>query len=70
MTSVFPQPAAEESEKVIVTLPQPSVPVAVPVLAGEVSPPHSTDTFAGQETVGIVVSSTVIVCAQLVEFPH
>jgi hypothetical protein len=70
MVSVFPQPAAELSENVIVAVPQPSVPVAVPVLAGEVSPPHSTVVLAGQLIDGGVASTTVMVCVQLNEFPQ
>ncbi len=45
MTSVRPQLATELSAKVIATVPQPSVPVAVPVPVGVVSSPHSTVTF-------------------------
>lgn len=61
MVSVFPHPAAELSENVIPAVPQPSDPVAVPVEAGEVSPPHSTVVLAGQVIVGGVESTIVIV---------
>ena len=49
------------SKKVIVTFPQPSVAVAIPVAAGEVSAPHSTVASAGHVITGCVVSTTVIV---------
>lgn len=61
ITSVLPQPGEEESAKDIVTVPQRSVPVAVPVFAGEVSSPHSKVIFGGQPIVGSTVSTTVII---------
>ena len=52
------------------TVPHVSEPVAVPVAAGLVSPVHSTVALSGQVIDGGVVSTTVIVCAQLVLCPH
>ena len=51
-------------------VPQPSVAVAVPVPAGDVSPPHSTTIPAGHVITGPVVSTTIMVCAQDEVFPH
>lgn len=70
ITSVLPQFDADVSENVLVTVPQPSDDVANPVPVGEVSPPHSTVTFAGQLTNGGVVSTTVIVCVHVAVLPH
>ena len=61
MVSLFPQPCTELSEKVIATVPQTSVPVALPVAVGDVSSPHSTVASAGHVITGGVVSTTVIV---------
>jgi hypothetical protein len=61
IVSVLPQPATLLSDDVIVTLPQESLPLAVPVPAGLVSPPHSTVASAGALMLGAVVSTTVIV---------
>ena len=46
----------------MVTEPQESLPVAVPVAAGSVDSLHSTVVFAGAEIVGGVVLAIVIVC--------
>jgi len=61
ITPVLPQAGAKESLEVIVTLPHVSLPVAVPVDAGLVSPPHSTVASPGQDMLGFVVSTIVIV---------
>ena len=61
IVSVLPHPVDTLSENVIVAVPQPSDPVAVPVPVGDVSPPHSTVASAGQVIEGGVVSTTVIV---------
>ena len=47
-----------------------SIPVAIPVLFGEVSSSHSIVVFAAQIIVGGVVSSTVIICVQTAVFPQ
>lgn len=57
ITSVFPQPGAEESANVTTGVgSHESVADAIPVFAGEVSSPHSKVTFAGQLITGAVVS--------------
>ena len=53
---LLPHPAVTASVKRTVTVPQPSVAVAVPVEAGEVSAVHSTVISCGQLNVGLVVS--------------
>ena len=59
------------SEEVIVTVAeQASVAVAVPVAAGAVDAVQAMDTSAGQVIVGGVVSSTVIVCRQVLKLPQ
>src|SRR5216117_2403556 len=67
MTPVLPQPAAKASLWLIVTVPQVSLPVAEPCVAGVVSPVHSTVLSDGTTRLGLVVSTTVIFCAPLVE---
>ena len=47
-----------------------SVAEAVPVLPGNVFDVHSIVTSAGQVTTGGVLSSTVITCRHVLEFPH
>jgi hypothetical protein len=64
ITPVLPQAAAKLSLLVMMAVPQLSLPVAVPVLAGSVSSLHSTVTSAGQVTVGGVLSTNVIVAGQ------
>ena len=61
IVSVLPQPSALLSLDVTVTEPQVSLPVALPVPAGLVSPVHSTVASAGTLIEGAVVSTTVIV---------
>ena len=59
------------SVDVIVTVAeQASVAVAVPVAAGAVDAAQETDTLAGQVMVGGVVSTTFIVCTQLLKLPQ
>jgi hypothetical protein len=70
ITLVLPQPGALVSAWLIVTSPQVSNPVAVPVVAGLVSPLHSTVAASGKVRLGAVVSTTVIVWAPLVLFPQ
>ena len=70
ITLVLPQFGTTVSLCVIVTLPQLSVPVATPVAEEVVLLPHSTLAFAGVTIVGGVVSTTVIVCSPLTEFPQ
>ena len=65
ITPVFPQPGANESALLIVTLPQVSDPVAVPVAAGDVDEPHSTVASSGHWIVGTVVSTIVMTWVQL-----
>src|SRR3954451_2153548 len=54
----------------MLTLPQPSMPVATPVALVEVSAGHSSDRFAGALMLGGVVSRTVIVWTALTLLPH
>ena len=58
---VLPQAATAVSVSVIAALPHVSLPVAVPVPAGLVSPVHSTVALGGTVRLGRVVSTTVIV---------
>ncbi len=44
--------------------------LAVPVIDGAIDVPHGTVNGCGQVITGGVVSTTVIVWLQLVEFPH
>src|SRR2546426_4381573 len=67
---VLPQPATTVSVKVIATLPQVSLPVAVPVPAGLVSPVHSTVAFGGTVRFGGVVSTTEIDCEHAAALPQ
>src|SRR5439155_1573109 len=62
---VLPQAEVNESSWLIVTAPQVSLPVALPVAAGLVSPVHSTDLSDGQVIEGFVVSIIVIVWTQV-----
>src|SRR6266571_3212352 len=70
MTLVPPQLVVTESLKLRLTEPQPSRAVATPVKLVLVSAGHSSTTFVGQVMTGGVVSSTVIVCAQLLLLPQ
>ena len=64
-------PPADASVKVIIGVPsQASVAVAVPVLAGTVRASQSIVTFGGQLMIGGVLSSTKMVCTQLLELPQ
>jgi hypothetical protein len=57
ITSVKPHPGAELSLKLMAGFgSQLSEAVAIPVLAGDVSLPHSTETSAGQLTAGAIPS--------------
>src|SRR5881397_1239752 len=67
---VLPQPATTVSVNVIATLPHVSLPVAVPVPAGLVSPVHSTVAFGGTVKPGAVVSTTVIACEHVATLPQ
>src|SRR5262245_45664575 len=70
MTPVLPQPGAKASVWLIATLPQVSLPVAVPVALGPVGAVHAPDALAGQVIEGLVVSTTVMVCTRLVLLPE
>src|SRR6266581_3015628 len=70
MTLVPPQLLVTESLKLMLTEPQPSRAVATPVKLVLVSAGHSSTTFVGQVMTGGVVSSTEIVCAQLLLLPQ
>src|SRR6266581_2701357 len=70
MTLVPPQLVVTESLKLRLTEPQPSRAVATPVKLVLVSAGHSSTTFVGQVMTGGVVSSTEIVCAQLLLLPQ
>ena len=50
----------------MVTFPQESLPVAVPVAEGSVGSVHSTVTLLGIVRVGAVVSTTLMICTCLV----
>jgi len=64
-------PPAFESVKVTVGEPsQLSVAVAEPVTTGNVLTVHSNVMFAGQVSTGATLSSTTIVCAQVLELPQ
>jgi len=64
-------PPTVTSLEVIVGVPsQLSVAVAVPVLAGNVLAEQSIVTFVGQVSTGATLSSTTIVCTQLLELPQ
>src|SRR6266404_2806461 len=67
MTPVLPQPGAKMSVWLIVTAPHVSLPVASPVPAGLASAVHSTVMSGGTVRLGLVVSTTVIFWAPLVE---
>src|SRR5438093_48088 len=58
---VLPQPPTTVSVNVIATLPHVSLPVAVPVAAGVVSPVHSIVALGGTVRLGLVVSPTAMV---------
>jgi hypothetical protein len=47
-----------------------SVAVANPVLPGSVEEEHSIETFGGQVMAGGVLSTIVICCKQVLEFPQ
>src|SRR5207247_11102624 len=55
---------------VIVTVPQVSPPVAVPVALGAVEPLHSTMASGTSLIVGAVVSTMVMVCVDWAVLPH
>ena len=61
ITDVFPQPATLVSLSEMLTSPQVSLPVAVPVLAEVASAVHSMVTSAGKLRLGDVVSTMVMV---------
>ena len=63
-------PPTVTSLKVIVGVASQSVAVADPVLAGNVLAVHCIVTLIGQVITGGVLSSTTIVCIQLLEFPQ
>jgi hypothetical protein len=64
-------PATVKSLNVMVGVPsQLSVAVAVPVFAGAVLAVHCTVIFAGHVITGPALSSTNMVCKQLLEFPQ
>jgi hypothetical protein len=54
----------------MVTEPQPSTTVGIPVTFVRVSPGHCWTTLAGSLSEGGVVSRKVMVCTQLTLFPH
>src|SRR5439155_27336444 len=70
MTPVFPQPGATASVWLMATLPQASLPVAVPVALGSVEAVHSTVVLGGPVIDGLVVSTTLMVCTRLVLLPE
>ena len=70
IVSVLPHPATDASLEVIATLPQISLPVAVPFAAMLVSAGHSKVTSGGQLMNGGIVSTTVMICSQLTARPH
>ena len=63
-------PPTVTSLKVMVGVASQSVAVADPVLAGNVLAVHCIVKLAGQEITGGVLSSTTIVCIQLLELPQ
>jgi hypothetical protein len=63
-------PAATLSEKETAGVPQLSLPLAVPVVAGAVDAPHCTVTSAGALTVGAAESATVTVWLQSLLLPQ
>lgn len=63
-------PPTVTSLKVIASVGSQSVAVAVPVLAGNVLAVHCIVTLIGQVITGGVLSSTTIVCMQLLELPQ
>src|SRR6202163_2553282 len=67
---VLPQAEVKLSSWLIVTPPQVSDPVALPVAAGLVSPVHSTVLLAGQVIEGFVVSMIVIVWTHVSKLPQ
>src|SRR5436190_23010311 len=69
MTPVLPQPGAKASVWLMATLPRAEVRRAGPGVAGGVSPVHSTVVLAGQVIDGLVVSTTVMVWAQVAKLP-
>src|SRR5437899_406404 len=70
ITFVPPQELLTLSLKPIVTRPQPSVAVAIPVALVRISAGHSRARFCGQWMTGAVVSTTVIVWTPFVLFPQ
>src|SRR3954469_10516915 len=70
MSEVPPQLLLTESEKVTVTLPQPSWASAAPVLLVVVVAGQSRTTSGGRTKVGRIVSRTVINWVPLVVFPQ
>lgn len=63
-------PPATWSTKVMASVGSQSVAVAVPVLTGNVLDVHWMVTFGGQVIVGGVLSSTRIICTQLLVLPQ
>src|SRR5881394_3341382 len=70
ITFAPPQELLTESEYVSVTLLQPSVVTAVPVLLVAVLAGHSITIFDGTIRLGLIVSRMAIVCTPLVVLPH
>src|SRR3989475_13011344 len=70
MTPVLPQPGAKASVWLIATLPQASVPVAVPVALGSVEAVHSTVVLAGQVIDGLGEATTGMGCIRLGPLPE
>src|ERR1043166_2541459 len=69
-TPVLPQPGAKASVWLMATLPQVSLPVAKPCVAGVVSPVHSMGGLGGQVIDGLRVSTTVMVWTQVAKLPQ
>ncbi len=63
-------PITTTSVDVTASVEQLSVAVAVPVLAGRVLAEQAIVTFTGHEIEGTTLSTTVMVCVQVEEFPH
>src|SRR5919108_2451588 len=65
-----PHTFVTESAELMVTLPQVSLPVALPVALGWVEPVHSTMTSGTSLIVGGVVSTMVMVCVDWAVLPQ
>ena len=64
------EPVATSLTKVTVGTPQLSVAVTCVISGAGTSVMHSTVMAAGQVITGGVISSTVIICSQVLVFPH